>query len=202
MKMIKTQKTFIYLICFLALLSSIKSLSTLIQGDIQTNAHNARAVTLENGNVLVVSSEEGDPQNIHVAELDKDGRILYSGSKIARGISPDAQLVQQKNSDLYFVSHHNKQNLPTSDPSEYLFSFKEKAASVNAYLRANKKLYQKTSLVALKNGRILVAGILPDSTFGEITKADVAIFNPNTKTFSPGESMCSPWRTQRCEPSV
>ena len=179
MKMIKIQKTFIYLICFLALLSSIKSLSTLIQGDIQTNAHNARAATLENGNVLVISSEEGSPQITHIAELDKDGRVLYSDSKINRGISPDAQLVQQKNSDLYFVSHHNKQNLATSDPSEYLFSFKEKAASVNAYTRTNKKLYQKTSLVALKNGRILVAGILHDSTFGSPTHADVVLFNPN-----------------------
>ena len=191
MKMIKTQKTFIYLICFFALLSSIKSLSTLIQEDIKTNAHNARAATLENGNVLVISSEEGSPQITHIAELDKDGRVLYSDSKINRGISPDAQLVQQKNSDLYFVSHHNKQNLATSDPSEYLFSFKEKAASVNAYLRANKKLYQKTSLVALKNGRILVAGILPDSTFGSKTTADVVMFNPTTKTFSNGESINS-----------
>ena len=126
MKNIPTQKTFIYLLCFLALISSIKSLSYLYQEDIQTNGQYAKSLTLENGNVLVVSSEEGTPQNIHVAELDKDGRILYSGSKIARGISPDAQLVQQKNSDLYIMSHHNKQNLPTSDPSEYLFTFKER----------------------------------------------------------------------------
>ena len=180
MKFIPTQKIFIYLLCFLALISSIKSLSTTHQGDIQTNGQYAKPITLENGNVLVVSSEEGKPQNIYVAELDKDGRILYSGSKIGRGISPDAKLVQQKNSDLYIMSHHNKQNLPTSDSSEYLFTFKEKAASVNAYLRKNKKIYQKTSLVALKNGRILVAGILPDSTFGARTTADVVLFNPST----------------------
>ena len=154
MKIISTKKTFISLIFFLILISSVKSLSKLTQEDIHSNSGYSKAITLENGNILVISSEEGSPQIMHIAELDKDGRVLYSDSKILRGMSPDAQIVQQKNSGLYVLSHHNKQNLVTSDPSEYLLTFEEKAKNVNAYIRKNKKIYQKSSLVSLKNGRI------------------------------------------------
>ena len=191
MKIISTKKTFISLIFFLILISSVKSLSKLTQEDIHSNSGYSKAITLENGNILVISSEEGSPQIMHIAELDKDGRVLYSDSKILRGMSPDAQIVQQKNSGLYVLSHHNKQNLVTSDPSEYLLTFEEKAKNVNAYIRKNKKIYQKSSLVSLKNGRILVAGILPDATFGAKTTADVVLFNPTTKKFSNGETINS-----------
>ena len=90
----KIQKFILSLICLLALISSANSLANTVEQDIHANAQYSKAVTLENGNVLVISSEDGTPQITHIAELDKDGRILYSNSKISRGISPDAQLIQ------------------------------------------------------------------------------------------------------------
>ena len=187
----KIQKFNLSLICLLALISSANSLANTVEQDIHANAQYSKAVTLENGNVLVISSEDGTPQITHIAELDKDGRILYSNSKISRGISPDAQLIQQKNGGLYFFSHHNKQDTSTKDPSEYLVSFKEKAAEVKAYVRKSKVIYQKSSIVALKNGNILLAGIIPQNTFGATTTAEVNIFNTQTKAFKNGETLNS-----------
>ena len=106
----KIQKFILSLICLLALISSANSLANTVEQDIHANAQYSKAVTLENGNVLVISSEDGTPQITHIAELDKDGRILYSNSKISRGISPDAQLIQQKNGGLFFLSHHKGKN--------------------------------------------------------------------------------------------
>ena len=187
----KIKKFILSLICLLALISSINSLANSVEHEIHSNAEYSKAVTLENGNVLVISSEAGTPQITHIAELDKDGRILYSNSKITRGISSDAQLVQQKNGGLFFLSHHNKQGLSTSDPSEYLVSFKEKGTNLNTFLRKSRQLFQKSSLVALKNGKILLAGILPQPTFGAKTIAEVNLFNPQTNTFKDGETLTS-----------
>ena len=145
----KIKKFILSLICLLAMISSANSLANSVEHEIHSNAEYSKAVTLENGNVLVISSEAGTPQITHIAELDKDGRILYSNSKISRGINSDAQLVQQKNGGLFFLSHHNKQGLSTSDPSEYLVSFKEKGTNVNTFLRKSRQLFQKSSLVAL-----------------------------------------------------
>ena len=97
----KIKKFILSLICLLALISSINSLANSVEHEIHSNAEYSKAVTLENKNVIVISSEAGTPQITHIAELDKDGRILYSNSKITRGISSDAQLVQQKNGGLF-----------------------------------------------------------------------------------------------------
>ena len=77
MKKYLSKEIVLSLLCFLSLISLINTLSEYNQEDIQSNAEFPKAVTLKNGNVLVISSEVGTPQVTHVAELDKDGRILY-----------------------------------------------------------------------------------------------------------------------------
>jgi len=191
MKKYCSQKIFLSLLCFLSLISLTNTLGKYIQDDVQTNVQYPKAVTSKKGNVLVLTSEEGTPQVTHVAELDKDGRMLYNDSKINRGYTADGQLVEQADGGLYIFSQHNKQNVAGADPNEYLSTFKEKATNVNTYVRKDKQIYQKTSLVSLKNGRILVAGIFapPKNTFGVKTTADVNIFNPTTKTFTDGKTI-------------
>ena len=190
MKNYCSKKLFLSILCLISLFSSIFALSRTNQQDVQTNAQYPKAITLQNGHILVLTSEEGSPQITHVAELDKDGNVLYNNSTISRGYSADAQLAQQ--GDTYIFSHHNKQKLSTSDSKEYMVTFKEKGTNVNAVLRTQ-KIYQKSSLVALKNGRTFVAGIVAPSTFGALTTAEVSLFNPSTRTFSSGQSINSPY---------
>ena len=190
MKKYFSNKIFLSIFCLISLLSSIYALSRTNQQDAQTNAQYPKAIALQNGHILVLTSEVGSPQVTHIAELDKDGNLLYNNPTLSRGFSADAQLVQQ--GDTFVFSHHNKQKLPTSDSKEYMATFKEKGTNLNAVLRST-KFYQKSSLVALKNGRTFVAGIVAPSTSGALTTAEVALFNPTTRTFSEGQSINSPY---------
>ena len=190
MKKYFSKKIFLSILCVIFLIGSTYALSRTNQQDVNKNVQYPKAITLQNGNILVLTSEEGSPQVTHIAELDKDGNVLYNTSTIPRGFTADAQLVRQ--GDTYILSHHNKQNLPTSESKEYMATFKEKGTNLNAVLRSS-KFYQKSSLVALKNGRIFVAGIVAPSTSGALTTAEVALFNPTTRTFSSGQSINSPY---------
>ena len=73
----------------------------------------------------------GNPQITHVAEIDKNGNIIYNNATISRGFSASGQVVQQVNGDLYVFSQHNKQGLSTSDPKEYIVTFKENGKFIN-----------------------------------------------------------------------
>ena len=180
MKKYFSQKKFLSILCVIFLIDSTYALSRTNQQDVNKNVQYPKAITLQNGNILVLTSEEGSPQVTHIAELDKDGNVLYNTSTIPRGFTADAQLVRQ--GDTYILSHHNKQNLPTSESKEYMATFKEKGTNLNAVLRSS-KFYQKSSLVALKK----------PSTSGALTTAEVALFNPTTRTFSSGQSINSPY---------
>ena len=187
-----SKKSLFFLICLISLILLVNSDSNTKQDDIQSNAQYPKAVILNNGNVLVLTSEEGTPQITHVAELDKDGRLIYNDAKISRGFTADAQLTQPTNNEFHIFTHHNKQNVAGADPSEYLVTFDSKAKNVNAYVRKQRQLYTKSSLVPLKNGRIFLAGIIAAQTFGaQATIAEVVLFNPTTKTFSSGQTINS-----------
>ena len=71
-----SKKSLFFLICLISLILLVNSDSNTKQEDIQANAQYPKAVILNNGNVLVLTSEEGTPQITHVAELDKDGRLI------------------------------------------------------------------------------------------------------------------------------
>ena len=116
MKNCFSKKLFISLFCLISLFNSIFALSRNDQKDVQSNVQYPKPTTTQNGNVLVISSEVGNPQITHVAEIDKNGNIIYNNATISRGFSASGQVVQQVNGDLYVFSQHNKQGLSTSDP--------------------------------------------------------------------------------------
>ena len=88
MKNCFSKKIFISLLCFISLFNSIVSLSTTSQKDVQTNAQYPKPITLENGNILVLSSEEGTPQITHVGELDKNGILFIMMQKFLEDFQP------------------------------------------------------------------------------------------------------------------
>ena len=104
MKKYFSQKIFLSILCVIFLISSAYALSRTNQQDVNKNVQYPKAITLQNGNILVLTSEEGSPQVTHIAELDKDGNVLYNTSTIPRGFTADAQLVRQ--GDTYILSHH------------------------------------------------------------------------------------------------
>ena len=164
----------------------INTLSYTTQNILHSDSEYSKACTLENGDVLAISSVVGTQQS-KIAKLNKEGKPIFSNVTLSRGYSPDAQLIQPKNSDFYFLAYHNKQNINGQEPKEKGITFKDKNIIINDFDRQN-SLYQKISVVALKSGKVIIAGINPVSAFGADTIADLNIYNPKTGYLGAGLS--------------
>ena len=183
----------------------INTLSYTTQNILHSDSEYSKACTLENGDVLAISSVVGTQQS-KIAKLNNEGKPIFSNVTLSRGYSPDAQLIQPKNSDFYFLAYHNKQNINGQEPKEKGITFKDKYIIINDFDRHNtnhlwcryeprrndidrqNSLYQKISVVALKNGKVIIAGINPVSAFGADTIADLNIYNPKTGYLGAGLS--------------
>ena len=150
------------------------------------NSEFVKAYTLQSGDVLAISSVIGT-QQMRIGKLNNEGKTIYANSTLSRGYSPDAQLVQPTNSDFYFLSYHNKQKISGGEAKEKTMTFKDKRIIIEEINRKD-SIYQKTSTIALKNGKILVAGIDTISAFGAETKAELNIYNPKTGVSGQGIS--------------
>gem|GEM_PF-4492299 len=108
----------------LCLIFHINSLSYTTQDIIQENAEFAKVCTLEDGNVLALSSVIGS-QQMKVSKLDNQGRFIFKDETMNMGYTADAQLVQPANSDNYLLTHHNRQNVAGHEAKEYILTFKD-----------------------------------------------------------------------------
>ena len=188
MKLNIFKNIFLSLLCFLTLFFSVKTLANTYQIEFPNTAEFPKAITLKDGNVLLISKKVGAPEVTYVAKISRDGRILYQNYNISGTYSANAQIVQPENSDAYVYTYHKVQSGSNSDKNEYLATFKDKATGVNIYKRKDNVIFAKSSIVALKNGRVFVAGIVNN---GENSVIDIQLFNPTTKTFHSGESLKS-----------
>ena len=158
--------------------STINYLTYTVQNTLHVDSEYVKAYTLNNGDVLALSSVVGTQQS-KIGKLNNEGKTIYGNASLSYGYSPDAQLVQPADSDFYFLTYHNKQNIKGHEAKEKTLTFKDKNIVINEFNRKN-STYQKTSLIALKNGKIFVAGINPLSAFGAETIVEVNIYNPKT----------------------
>ena len=78
----------------------INTLSYTTQNILHSDSEYSKTCTLENGDVLAISSVVGTQQS-KIAKLNKEGKPIFSNVTLSRGYSPDAQLIQPKNSDFY-----------------------------------------------------------------------------------------------------
>ena len=171
----------------LVLIFQINSLSYTFQEIVHIDSELAKICTLADKTVLVLSSVRGQ-QKTKESKLDKDGEVIYGNSTLDFGYTGSAQLVQPKavnnvQPDNVMI-YHNKQNLGGKKPNEFYMKFKQGSILKNE----NKKdsIYQQKSVVALKNGKVLVAGIEPSSSYGANTNAEANIYDPITNTYGNG----------------
>ena len=166
--------------------AQINTLSLINQQILQPDSEYPKVYTLRNGDVLAMSSVLG-VQQTKIGKLNNEGRIIYRDSTLSRGYSLDTQLVQPSNSDFYFISYHNKQNLVGHEPKQNILTFKDKNIIIDE-INTKNSIYQKTSVIALKNGNIFIAGLNHITSFGEETKIEVNIYNPKTGNKGQGIS--------------
>ena len=185
----KVQNLKLFLFLSLFLNYQINSLSTVSQDIIHLDSEYGKACVLEDQGVCIISKIRGQ-NKLMESKLNKKGVLEYSNFLINQGYSASAQLVQPLSANgfhpQYFLSYHNMQNLNDRVPHEMTLEFnKGNASRNNTVIR---EIYQQKSVVALKNGKVLIAGIKKPSTFGSITTAEAKIYDPKTGTFGNGIS--------------
>ena len=166
------------ILLFICFIIQINSLAKIYQRLISENTESQKVCSLEDENIIIITSDIGH-QKAEVTKLTKDGRVIYNNATLSVGYTDDANLIQPKNSNIYILTHHNKQNIAGQSSKEKIYSFKDKNTPIKTYEKQN-SIYKKTSSVSLKNGNIIVAGIKPKSTYGADTTAEIDIYDPNT----------------------
>jgi hypothetical protein len=164
----------------------MNSLGKIYQNIISENTEYPKACTYKDKNLLLITTDIGH-QKAEVTKLTKDGRFVFRNAGLSFGYTPDANLIQAKKSDINIFSSHNKQNIAGQSSKETIVAFKEKNTIVKSYTKQN-SIYKKTSIVALKNGNIIVAGIQPKSTYGADTTVEIDIYEPDTLASGTGFS--------------
>ena len=132
---------FLLLICSIF---NINALGSTHQEILHENSEFPKAYTLNDENVLVIGSKHGVVQSTSVGKVDKEGNILYKDGSINIGYTADAQLLQTKNTFLYFLAHHNKEGVSQYAAKENLLTFKDKGTIIKSITR-NSTIYQNTA---------------------------------------------------------
>ena len=174
------------ILLFICFIIQINSLAKIYQRLISENTESQKVCSLEDENIIIIASDIGH-QKAEVTKLTKDGRVIYNNATLSVGYTDDANLIQPKNSNIYILTHHNKQNIAGQSSKEKIYSFKDKNTPIKTYEKQN-SIYKKTSSVSLKNGNIIVAGIKPKSTYGADTTSEIDIYDPNTLNSGTGFS--------------
>ena len=185
---------FLLLICSIF---NINALGSTHQEILHENSEFPKPYTLNDENVLVLGSKHGVVQSTSVGKVDKEGNILYKDGSINIGYTADAQLLQTKNTFLYFLAHHNKEGVSQYAAKENLLTFKDKGTIIKSITR-NSTIYQKTSAVPLKNGKVLIASLSKVSGFGAQTNVDVSLYNPSDFTSGTGFSFAATSKYLSC----
>ena len=186
----KIQNVTIIFICLLLLFSHINSLGNSYQEEIHDIAQFPKPYTLDDKNVVVIISVPGE-QKSYEAKLDKNGETIYSYIPFNASYSPSADLIVPHSKDGnisdYLLFHHNKQNLPGAKHFDYITRFNQ-GKITSSKKDPQSKFYEKKSAVALKNGKVFLAGINTANPEGSETTIDAKLYDPKTNTFGSGIS--------------
>ena len=178
----------VYMVNKVVIESDIKNSMTYpIEYLLHEDSEYPKVCNLYDGNIYAASSVVG-MQSTKVSKISNEGRPIYGNATINVGYSPDANLIQPYNLDYYVLTYHNKQDLAGKSPKENILTLKDHNTIIRNIARKD-YIYQKTSSVPLKDGNILVAGIKHISTFGELTAAEINIYNPKTGIIGNGLSI-------------
>ena len=177
----------LYIILFLLYIYQINSLATVTQEIVHIDSEYVKVCPLENKGVKVISTIRG-LQKLMESQYDLKGNVVYGNFTLNQGYSPSAQLVQPHSVNGFhpntFLSYHNKQNINGHIAKENIMEFNQ--GNISKTNPHQSYIYQQKSVVALKNGKMLVAGIKVQSTFGAKTSTEVNIYDPKTGNWGTG----------------
>ena len=145
------------------------------------NSELAKVCQLDNGNVLALSSGYNS-QRTNITKFNKRGQKIYENYQLLKGYSGSSQLAATKDPDKtnseYYLFGHNKQELTGRQPYENITILKDESP-VQKDTIIKKKIYAQSSIVPLKSGYVVLAGVIGVTTFGAQTNVDINIYDPD-----------------------
>jgi len=172
-------KSKIFFFLFL-LVSQINSLSDTIQEELHDDSQFPKVVNLDDQGVLIFSPIIGLNKFLE-SKLDKKGEFVRSYISHNQSICANDVLAALHNipgSDSILI-HHG------SSPYEVISEYKE-STLVSSKKEPHSKYYAHKSVVSLKCGKVLIAGIEGKQNDNILTNIDVNIYDPKTNTFGTG----------------
>ena len=167
------------------LLSQIYAVDEYTYSILLKNGQIPKTCQLKDGNVLALASVDGT-QKSKVTKFKSDGKPIYENITLSTGYTPSAQVGESKDETRtdseYYLFHHNNQEITGHDSHEYLSKFRDESSNTSDKSVKN-GIYKTTSIVSLKNGQILLAGVNPISTERAETSIELTLYNPVSNTF-------------------
>ena len=149
------------------------------QEEVHEDSQYPKAFTLYNKDVVIFSSITGQNKCL-VSQYNKKGQIVFSDIPSDISDSGSGKIVTVKD-DAYLFGH-NQQNLPNAkayDSINKLVGGNFRSSKISP----NSKFYAQKSMVSLKSGKILIAGIQGQETSQVLTDIDVFLYDPSSDTY-------------------
>ena len=176
----QAQNMKLILLSLFLLFSQVITLSDTIHEEIHEDSQFPKVVTLDDQSVLVFSSIIGEKKCLET-KLDKKGEYIYGDIPHTQGLSGSDLLTSphdgtNKNSILFHHGDLPYEMVTTYNQNTLLSSVKEPKS----------RYFAHKSIVALKSGKIVIAGIVGGSNENVLTDVDINIYDPTTQTFGTG----------------
>ena len=164
-------------------ISYIFSLSTILEYILHDEHELPKVCPLEDDGVIAITQFRGSKAETKISRLDKDAKPIYGNKTMNFDYSSSAQLVKHKKSFKYGLIYHE------SSYEKYM-TFEDEGKNLNkAYQKNN--VYLTESAVALKNGKIFLAGIFQPSTEYAETNIELKLYDPEIDAMGNGLSFAS-----------
>ena len=174
------------ILLFTILFTQVYTLSNIHKKTLHVNHELPKVCYLEDGGVVALSSLRGTKQETKMCRLDRNGNEIFTNSVMDFSYTGSSELIKLKNSVNYALYFHNNQDIAGREAKEKIIVFEDQGNVVNETTK-KLSLFRTKSAVALKNGKIFLAGIQPVTDY-EQTKIELDLYNPQTNELENGLS--------------
>jgi len=176
----KAQNMKLIIFSLFLLFSQVFSLSNTNQEEIFEDCQFPKVVVLDDKSVIVIAPNIGG-NKCYETKLDKTGEWIY-------GDIPHNQSIS--GSDTLTAAHDDTDQNPTlvghgKLPYEMIITY-DKNKEISRLKEPKSKYFAHKSVVALKNGKIIIAGIVGGANEKVLTDVDINIYDPKTNTYGNG----------------
>ena len=170
------------LILLILFIVQVFSSSTTRQDEVHKFSRYPFIAPSDNSEVIIISPELSSDKSL-ASQYDKRGEIITEDKSLTPKFPPNSKVVVPHSSDginSYVILYTNK-------TYDVITTYSQGKIKYNKPIPQS-KAYVKKSLVALKNGKVLSAGVVENKNNEKLAEIDVNLYDPKTNTFGTGVS--------------